>query len=101
MKTSVSDSALTRNTWKAKPNATGALGMQPEEEEPEFYLSDLLKVLEEKTNYMTLLLEAEDEIALLKEQLARCGDPVTDVCTWCLTQSERAKSCVCICGAVG
>ena len=73
MKSSASDSALMKSAMKDKPIATGTLGKQPEEEEPEFYRSDLLNVLEEKTKYMTLYLEAQDEIVLLQEQLARCG----------------------------
>ena len=70
----MSDSKLAKSRWKAKPDATDVLGVQYEEEEPEFYRSDLLAVLEEKTNYMTLYFNAEDEIALLQEQLARCDD---------------------------
>lgn len=76
MKASVSDSKLARSRWKTKPDATNVLGVQYEEEEPEFYRSDLLTVLEEKTNYMTLYFNAEDEIALLQEQLARCDDHI-------------------------
>ena len=38
---------------------------------PEFYRSDLLQVLQEKTDYMTKLFNVEEENEVLKQQLAR------------------------------
>ena len=74
LKTSASDSKLVRSRGRAKLEVTDDLGVHCEEEEPEFYRSDLLSVLKEKTNYMTLYFDAEDEIALLREQFRRCDD---------------------------
>lgn len=71
LKTSVSDLTLVNRRQKANLEATSVLGVQYEEEEPKFYRSDLLTVLKEKTNYMNLYFDAEDEIALLREQLTR------------------------------
>ena len=38
---------------------------------PEFYRSDLLQVLQEKTDYMTKLFNVEEENEVLKQQLTR------------------------------
>ena len=80
LKTSASDSKLVRSRGRAKLEVTDDLGVHCEEEEPEFYRSDLLSVLKEKTNYMTLYFDAEDEISLLREQFRRCDHPLIHRC---------------------
>ena len=46
-------------------------GHSPASDIPEFYRSDLLRVLEEKTDYMTRFYDAEEENDLLRQQLDR------------------------------
>jgi len=104
LKTSASDSKLVSSRRKAKLEVTDDLGVHCEEEEPEFYRSDLLSVLKEKTNYMNLYFDAEDEIALLREQFRRCdGHPLIHRCllvhgvTHCLGMITMAISIFAMC----
>jgi DNA repair exonuclease SbcCD ATPase subunit len=84
----VKSSTLTRNTSKQEVKGGGlkysasdtmivagggpshmVSGQSPTSDIPEFYRSDLLRVLEEKTDYMTRFYDAEEENDLLRQQL--------------------------------